>query len=57
MLTREEQQQIIDNVRHIIRNDRIRRTRVQQLTMSEKVARESFDRDMENLADLLKELG
>lgn len=57
MLTADEQKQVMEMVVRIVRNDRIRRTRVQQLTMSDKSARECYERDLENLADLLKELG
>ena len=57
MLTVDEQEKILDVVRRIVRNDRIRRTRIQQHTMSEQSARECYDRDIDLLADLLKEVG
>ena len=57
MLTREEQEQVMDMVRRIIRNDRVRRIRIQQMAQSEKSAKQAFERDLENLADLLKEVG
>jgi hypothetical protein len=57
MLTREEQQRVIDEVKKMIRQDRQRLTRLQKGTMSEKASREWENRDFDNLADLLKEVG
>ena len=57
MLTREEQQQVIDEVKKMIRQDRQRMTRLQKGTMSERSSREWEERDFNNLADLLKEVG
>lgn len=57
MLTLKEQDQIIDAVKRIITLDRARRTRVRSLTMSEKSVMAAEARDLEELRDLLKELG
>ena len=57
MLTREEQQQVIDEVKKMIRQERQRLTRLQKGTMSERSSREWEERDFNNLADLLKEVG
>ena len=57
MLTREEQQQVIDEVKKMIRQDRQRMTRLQKGTVTERSAKEWEERDFNNLADLLKEVG
>jgi hypothetical protein len=56
-LTIQEQYQLVKKVRQMIQRDRQRRTKVKQLSMSTKSAKELEQRDFEELKDLLKELG
>lgn len=57
MLTREEQQQIIEQVRMMLRQDRQRVTRVQKNLITSKSAKDWEQRDFDDLEDLLKEVG
>jgi hypothetical protein len=57
VLTQEEQMEVIEEVKKIIRNDRSRNTRVKTGSMSEKVAKEAEKRDLQNLHYLLKDIG
>lgn len=57
MLTQEEQMEVIEEVKKIIRNDRSRNTRVKNGSISEKAVKEAEKRDLQNLHYLLKEIG
>jgi hypothetical protein len=54
VLTPEEQMEVIEEVKKMLRNDRNRNTRVKKNLISEKAAEK---RDFENLHYLLKDLG
>lgn len=57
MLTREEQEAILKMARSIIVKEKNRDTRVKKHLMSERSARELSQRDWDDFADLLKEVG
>lgn len=57
MLTKEEQDRVMEAVKRIIKMDRMRRTKIKTMLISEKSAKASEARDLEELLDLLKEIG
>jgi hypothetical protein len=57
VLTPEEQMEVIEEVKKMLRNDRNRNTRVKKNLISEKAAKAAEKRDFENLHYLLKDLG
>ncbi len=57
MLTTQEQDEVIKFVKTMLRNDRRRKTNVKTMLISEKTAKESEQRDFEELRYVLKDLG
>jgi hypothetical protein len=57
MLTKEEQDQVIQMVKKMISHDRQMVTRLKKSLLTERGAREWEERNFENLRDLLKEVG
>jgi hypothetical protein len=57
MLTQVEQDRIVAEVRQIVRYVKIRDARVRRLEMNEKAAKAAFEKHIDRLRDMLKELG
>lgn len=57
MLTKEEQDEVIQMVKKMISHDRQMVTRLRKNLLTERGAREWEERNFENLRDLLKEIG
>ena len=57
MLTRQEQQQVMDKVRRIVRVDAQYRTWTRKGQMSERQRKACSQKAMDELADMLKEIG
>lgn len=57
MLTKEEQDQVIQMVKKMISHDRQMVTRLKKNLLTERGARDWEERNFENLRDLLKEIG
>ena len=57
MLTKEEQDQVIQMVKKMISHDRQMVTRLKKSLLTERGAREWEERNFVNLRDLLKEIG
>lgn len=57
MLTQAEQDRIVAEVRLIVRYVKIRDARVRRLEMNEKAAKAAFEKHIDRLRDMLKELG
>ncbi len=57
MLTTQEQDEVIKFVKTMLRNDRRRKTNLKTMLISEKTAKESEQRDFEELRYVLKDLG
>ena len=57
MLTKEEQTMVVDFVKRMLKTDRIRRSKVRTMVISEKSAKSSEEDDLNALKDLLKEIG
>lgn len=57
MLSKEEQTMVVDLVKRMLKTDRIRRAKVKTMVISEKSAKSSEEDDLNELRDLLKEIG
>lgn len=57
MLSKEEQTMVVDLVKRMLKTDRIRRSKVRTMVISEKSAKSSEEDDLNALKDLLKEIG
>lgn len=57
MLTIQEQDEVIKFVKKMLKNERTRRSKIERFVMSDKAAKESEQRDFEELRYVLKDLG
>ena len=57
MLTQAEQDLLVAEVRLIVRHVKIREAKVRRREMLERSAKESFEKHMDRLRDMLKEMG
>lgn len=57
MLTQLEQELIIAEVRHLVRHAKIREVKVQRREMLERAAKAAFEKHIDRLREMLKEVG
>jgi hypothetical protein len=57
MLTQAEQDLLVAEVRLIVRHAKIREAKVRRREMLKRSAKESFEKHMDRLRDMLKEMG